>query len=361
MKKSIIFAALAALVLASCAKNEVARDNREDNAIAFSTYNPRTVTRANNTYVSGADFTGSGNQHIGVYAWYLASGQFQGTETAGFLNNEDVTLKTNGTEASDDYNVQYWPADAVGAPTYAKCISFAAYYPYNDAAITAKPEKGLGTYTFKVDADPAKQTDFMVADVEPDMVKPADATVGFTFHHMLTKVQFYMKSDVAAGTAIKVKSLKLAGVNTTGTLTTAYTKADGKTSYTWSAQATPAEFTIVGADFDLTSTEAKLTADSDTYTFLMLPQTLADAAVLTLVYEVKTGTNDAVQNTKTVKINTAKVGTDALTAWAANQNIKYSFKIGNASGGDTDSDLVPIKFKADVAEWDAEKNATVTF
>lgn len=350
MKNLAIIASLAVLSLAACSKNEVYSDTSMENAVSFTTYAGRALTKANGSLVNGSNFSGSDNQHIGVYAWHKNGEAFQGNEDPNFLRNVDVTLANNGSSASTSYaNLQYWPKDA-DAATFKNVISFVAYYPYGDAHISATPAKGLGAYNFIVDSDVTKQTDFMTSDVKADITKAESdgGAVSFAFHHQLTKVQFYMNKAADYGsTVISVKDVKLTQVKTTGTLTTVYDPATNETSAVWAAQGTPVDFDMLTAAKTLGTAGAKLDADSDAYTFLMLPQTLGDEVLITIDYTVKTGDYATVEESASVKLNTAVIGTEPLTAWNANQNIKYTFTIG----------LDAISFKASAAAWDAISQA----
>lgn len=351
MKKYFVLAAVAVLTLGACSKNVVLSDTQEGNAVSFSTYAGRSITKANGTLVNTGNFATSSNKHIGVFAWLNASSAFVGTETASFMNNVDVALQDGGVTASDSYTgTKYWPKDA-DKGTYKNVLSFAAYYPYGDSHITSTPAKGLGAYGFTVDTNPANQTDFMISDVKPNMVKEdsESGAVALSFRHQLTKVQFYVKQAAAyTGYTITLKSIRLANVKTTGTLTSSYVAATG-TSSAWSAQGTPEDFALLSTDKVLSVTPAKVVEDSDAFTYLMLPQTLGNEIVLTFNYTIEHATEPAQDVTATVKLNTAEVAGVPVTAWDINQNIKYTF----------DVELDIITFKADVVAWDAEEDAVL--
>ena len=76
MKKIMILAAAAALVLsAACTKSEITSVNEEDTlAIGFSSYSPRSLTKAGDTYVSGTTLVSG--KTFAVYSWKTANGSF---------------------------------------------------------------------------------------------------------------------------------------------------------------------------------------------------------------------------------------------------------------------------------------------
>lgn len=354
MKKYLFIAAISALSLGACSKNEVALDTNSENAVSFTTYAGRALTKANGTLINGANFSTSTNPHIGVFAWLNASGKFLGTETPNMMDNVDVTLQSGGTVASATYsNLQYWPKDAEGDPTYKNVISFAAYYPYGDAHITSVPAKGLGAYTFKADDDASLQTDFMVSSVKPNMTKSSsdNGAVPFVFHHMLTKVQFFIKQAADyPNTTIKIDSIALAGVKTTGTLTSSYNNTNGNTGFEWSAQATPRTYELISSSRTLTTDAVKVDANSDFYTYLMIPQILTNDVTITFKYTVTLSGGATVTEIVPLKLNTAKVGTTPIDEWERNQNIKYTFTVG----------LDVITFKASAEAWAPEEEAGLT-
>ena len=81
----------------------------------------------------------------------------------------------------------------------------------------------------------------------------------------------------------------------------------------------------------------------------MVPQTLGDDVVATVVYTYQTGKDEAVTNTVDVKLNTIVSNNAAITSWEKNNYIVYTFTIG----------LQPIKFAASVTDWDVEKDGNV--
>ena len=376
----MIIAASAALVLAaSCSKNEVFNTNDEDVAIGFSNYAPRSISKADGTLVnSGALPAGS---EIGIYGYSDGTNNLAdnaGTVKPTFMDNAHVTYSgvTSATATATD-PVRYWPK------TTTNILSFYGYYPYNNAAITAKPSSanaGLGTFSFTQPAAVANMVDFMVSNVANDQyywatgdaenangVKAIEGVVPLTFNHMLSKVNFKFSHNVALATGDKivVTSVSVAAVKTKGTLTPSYAAgaagALGTTSFSWGTTAnTPADITIPifnegdggqlmvkdtpklnnGSDGNATS------ADTD---FLFIPQTIGDDVVITINYDIIQGGNTT-HNVAEKKLNTIEFGGSALTSWEINKFYTYSFIIG----------LHEIKFTGNVVAWADGGTGTLT-
>lgn len=386
MKKTLILAAVAAVALSACSKNEIIETiNKvpEEVAIGFSNYTPKTLSKANDTYVSGTTLVSG--KHFGVYAWQTANGTFLDVTpgTPDFMNPVDVTWAGDtGSGETNTYSpLRYWPSGDTPAN-----LSFAAYYPYGGAGITAPTfATGVGTYAFTAQSAPADMVDFCVADVVNDQVYGSTnagssykGTVKFTFKHQLTKVQFKFKTTEAvsddANTTINLVEAKLNNVKTKGTLSATYALASpqgvnklGTTTTAWSDQAlaaTPVVYDVtLNTQDPSSSNKIELTKTASTVAnadiFLMVPQAMVDKAgidpqYLEVTWEVIT---DGVTTTNTQKLyfkNDVYNGDDPDATgyaqedidWGMNNFITYTITIGPK----------PIYFTAAVTGWDAEEN-----
>jgi len=329
--------AFLSVAMMSCSKSD-SEPAAQNKAIGFNTYTGRAVSKADASFIDkGTTALLDGSKFV-VYAYNTKAAAWAGTVSDVFMNGVTVTYAGGGASDPEKYTytpLRYWPNDEANNK-----LSFFAYYPQGGTGITA-PTNGWGGYTFTAQTDPAKMVDFLVSKVAADQTYSATnsgtaGVVKMMFYHTLTMVKFKVKTDMdyaTAGTTITLKSISLAGVNTVGTLTPATETA------AWSGQATPAAFNVFPSGSKaLTTTEAFVptgTEKNDAY--LMVPQTLSDDVVATIVYEVKTGTDAAVTNTATVKLNSDAT----VKAWEMNKNIVYTFVVG----------LKPIKFIADVTDW----------
>ena len=340
--KVILFAGAAVLALAACSKNEVVETN--DHAIGFSNYAPKVVDgRADATFVNGNDLV-SGKEFV-VYGYNQKAADFSTTLNPTFMPGVEVTYNGGNTLATAENNkyspTRYWPKDEANNK-----LAFYAYYPVSTYVVPTVTA-GLGSYAVTVDTNPSKNVDFLVADLVKDQAYSKTDNTGavmLNFKHQLAKVQFLVNTNVTdENTKVTLNSLTVKDVKTTGTLTPAY---GTEFSTAWSGLAVPKDFTVYSSAMPLSATAViKDTA----HTYLMVPQTLGDEVVATVVYTYQTGKDEAVTNTVNVKLNDIMSGDAAITSWEKNNYIVYTFTIG----------LQPIKFAATVSAWDTEKDGKV--
>lgn len=366
MKKSILFAAIAALTLASCAKNEVFVPVQEDIPVGFSNYAPRAISKANGSAVnSGALPTGA---KIGVYGYSTTTANLTSSFTTKpeFMTDAlvDYDTNTSATATATD-PVRYWPK------TITNLLSFYAYYPQESTKITGKPTaatEGMGTFTFTQAGAVAEMEDFMISNVANDQyywkdgeptngngVQAVNGVVPLVFNHMLTKVNFKFRtvSDYSANNVtIKVKSAKIAKetlskVVITPSFTAGAAGSLGTTAFTYSSNTHYGADVVIpfSADQTLNTTATLNNGTAVTQTdFLFVPQLISNDVKVTITYDiVQDGT--VTENTATVQLNKVKNGSDQfITEWGINDFVTYIFSIG----------LKEIKFTGTVNNWDAE-------
>ena len=340
--KVILFAGAAVLALAACSKNEVVETN--DHAIGFSNYAPKVVDgRADATLVNGNDLV-LGQKFV-VYGYNQKAADFSTTLKPTFMPGVEVTYNdgnTLKTAGSNKYTpTRYWPKDEANNK-----LAFYAYYPVSTYVVPTVTA-GLGSYAVTVDTDPLKNVDFLVADLVKDQVYSSTNGTGavmLNFKHQLAKVKFLVNTNVKdENTKVTLNSLTVKKVKTTGTLTPAY-ETDFSTA--WSGQKTPTDFQVYSTNMVLGSTAV---TNDDAHTYLMVPQTLENDVVATVVYTYQTGSDEAVKNTVDVKLKDIVSADGAITSWEKNNYIVYTFTIG----------LQPIKFAATVSAWDTENGNVV--
>ena len=359
MKKYLILAATAALVLGACAKVETIAPKAEPQVIGFSNYAPKALNKAaaanyvdSNVLVNGAQFA--------VWSWKTANGTaFTGSNGAKFFSDWYTVTYQNGGDADGNKNLypqglRYWPNGE--NPDW---LSFAAYYPKEGAGITASTESGLGAYSFTAQNEAANQVDFMVADVVAnktyDNCTPTKGTVALTFKHQLTKVQVKFKTTPAvakdAGITVKITDAKFVNINNAGTLTSSYSA--GATSTAWSAQSGAAEYAIAfpaeKLDSVAKSKAGKTVADEDI--FLMVPQTMLantddKAQYIEVKWTVEITGQETINGTKKLYLDDcySTDGGDTLANidWNKNNFVTYVITVGPQ----------PILFTATAEEWD---------
>jgi len=221
MKKSYLILAAVAGLFASCAQNEdLVQIADEPVAIGFNSEFVDNVTRAemNMTW-----FKTAGNA-FGVYGFKGVAGE---TGTTNLFTNEKVTYTAGTTNDWTHPTVRFWDKSASN-------YNFYAYAPYG--AYGAAWNNGTG-FTFtgipiikeiteeNADVVVAKSqnnysfancaTDHAAAGFDPDNVHPTHATpsgfVPFTFHHVLSKLSFKVKTheDYSNTAVITVKKIEL--------------------------------------------------------------------------------------------------------------------------------------------------------
>lgn len=130
MKKIFTLAAIAALVLSSCAKNETYSVSLDKDAVSFGAYTGRVETKAGPTDDMNLDAL---KQHgFGVFATYSGIKDFEDASLTGatndFMFNEHVSW--DGTSAWTYSPIKYWPNPTNGQSADAQKVSFFAYAPY---------------------------------------------------------------------------------------------------------------------------------------------------------------------------------------------------------------------------------------
>ena len=158
MKKSIILAAVAALVLAGCSKNETFVKVTDQEAVSFGAYNGRTITKGGPTDDMNLDAL---KQHgFGVFATYTGTDAFENLANDkgandNFMSNQQVTF--NGSEWT--YSpIKYWPNPTDGQDAKDQKVSFFAYAPYTDSTSVDKTYGITGFSTAVAVDDPSAAT-----------------------------------------------------------------------------------------------------------------------------------------------------------------------------------------------------------
>ena len=353
------------LVLAgmtACSKDEGNCDSDSLQRPIRFTCSPVAVTvKADNSFVSGAGPLVATKQ-FAVYGWDTGAScltddpgtpDFTSTPwVVTFTDNDDKGKNNSYTPGVGDDNT--WPR------TSGYDYSFAAYYPYGGAGITAPTWTSgtVGVYNFTAQATAASMVDFCVSDVSNDMTYTTtnsgyNGTVQMTFRHALTRVQFkFVKArEVAEDLPIEIVDAKLENVRTTGTLTATYTPplspghgVPGTTTLAWNGLGgdplSDYEITIGGVDlgpYDAVLPATPTTVEVD-YT-----QTVANSDVFLMVPdEIRSSSNpqklhfwwrvDGGELTETeLNLSDCKqaIGNETLAniAWEANSFVTYTIVI----------------------------------
>lgn len=276
MKKIMILAASAALVLVGCAKNDVYTVT-EGTPLTFGVYAGNAATKA----VSATDFDtittnslgNTAGKGFGVFAYYTNDSNYASNTTANFMYNQQVKGDGNGTTAATKWTytpVKYWPNEHGdnAKSTGIDKLTFLCYAPWvenlaingstestvKDAggaaategitAMTGNATTGDAKLTFKVPASSLEQIDLLYGVLNTQSTNvdgTPEGTVGspienltkektggkvdIKFMHALAKVAIDIKEVVDQvaptssvnpannNTKVVVKEIKLLGEN----------------------------------------------------------------------------------------------------------------------------------------------------
>ncbi|MBR4792929.1 MAG: fimbrillin family protein [Bacteroidaceae bacterium] len=193
MKKSQLFLAAAAVILAACSSNDTFKEVNEDVAIGFNNY----VAKATKGEITTSSIT---SYDFGVYGYKEETSP--STRTVTLFNNENVYYSNN--DWTHD-NIRYWDKNATGA------YYFYAYVPRLESGVSFRKVAESGqtqtgfTYPLNqifADATVTETKDLCVAAVEAtdynhcligNTQNVSDGHVSFTFEHVLSKLTFNIK------------------------------------------------------------------------------------------------------------------------------------------------------------------------
>ncbi len=173
MKKFLFLAASAALVLASCAKNEIVVNPAQQESIGFGSYVGQSpLTKAD---IDNATTLQGRQEGFGVFAYY---GTYDESTTANLMSNTQITYQSTVWDYATASETKYW------STTDDDVYSFFAYAPYmaNTAMTTGKVV--MPTYS-ELDED------FLVAVAQVDQKRSTyktDGKVPFVFRHAKAKL-----------------------------------------------------------------------------------------------------------------------------------------------------------------------------
>ena len=308
MKKLMILAATAAVVLASCAKSEVYQNTREENAIAFGVYAGKTpLTKATYGDITTDNLKTSADG-FGVFAYYTQADDWAATFKPNFMYNQKVkyneSANTTLYPAKWEYTpLKYWPngqnSTTVEAGTYNDKLSFFAYAPHYASfgtegvtAISANNVAGVPVVSFTVPAKAEEQVDLLWANPVLDLTKQSlTGTVNFNFKHALAKLNVKVQAVVDAvnpttatldaKTKIVLESLEIKANGTksgklsigSGNATPNWTDNSGESVVTYTEDSFAATTTVNGkTGFNVTETATWL---NETKSPMIIPAAIA--------------------------------------------------------------------------------------
>ena len=340
MKKFMLFAAMASVVLTSCVnEDKEVMESASKKAISFDMPVMKPTRAAGEidgtTYPTDETFKVFCKSYTGAYAgWESATNYFDG-------DGENVALIGGNWTTTP---VHYWPE-------LGNKLAFAAYSPATASGTFAQTQTGLTITGFSTQDDVANQYDLMYTPRVIDKDKNnAGTPVPLVFKHALTSVVFKATKTDATATYV-IKSLTVNGkVSTTGNFNQNIpTPADLDGTATWEnlAAATTKTYEILTskaidvaqAGTDLTGANSGAGANT---ALLLIPQGVDANTTVTITYTKTTGGN-SLDATATIKlVDFVDTSSNNVTTWAMGNRYIYNITFGANK---------PIYFAPSVTDW----------
>lgn len=333
MKRSLFMLGVAVAALSSCSNNEVL-DIAESNAIKFS-----------NTFV--------GKPTRSVTAPELTTDNLK--EMYVFASNEDGNVfDVNPKLVYRIGETNEWGYDNLVAWEASKNYNFVAYAGKN-LGESVKANDGNESLKFSnivVDGSEDNQFDLLYSNTVKRSPATVDGnpTIDFTFGHLLSMVQFTLKSGFGATTEVKITNFKFYGVKTTGS----YDASQESPAWTFSSSSAAnneGDTDFTSADEEIAQYNADATKDVVNSWVVIPQQNVASGKVKMVTFTV-----NVVDGKTTIgpKDFTAKI--PSIT-WKKGFRYNYIFTITPEQMGVDDQ---YITFDApEVTEWKDDTDLTI--
>lgn len=360
MKRILFVAATATLLAAGCQKTEIINHVGGD-VMTFSTYMSK-LTKASDADSSGTHNLQNQNFKVWAYCAYEdAINDVSKGDVYDEMSALDVEYKNGNWTTDLDY---YWPGTAkkldffavsTGATWKEGEVSGIEWNITNGGQTLGQRSMTLNGYTVN---NSKPDDDLMVAEFVRQDQSMNSKNVKLHFKHALSKVQFKFYTNASANDTVKVNSLVVDSLKTTGKLTvteahSTYIDGTGRVmvDLAWDpADTVMAQFVDDYAD--------SLTLDStpnEFATWLVLPQDITDKTVK-INYTINSRTFDqifaltreAVAEVKDTTGNVTTQAKDAFKNWGINQVIVYTINLSPNK----------ITFTPSVEDWAAETPQT---
>ncbi len=334
MKRSLFMLGVAVAALSSCSNNEVL-DIAESNAIKFS-----------NTFV--------GKPTRSVTAPELTTDNLK--EMYVFASNEE----------GDVFDVNPKLVYRIGETNewgYDKLVPWEANKNYNFVAYAGKDLGGSVTDNgdntslkfsgIVVNGDKDNQFDLLYSNTKSITTTAVDGNpmIDFTFDHLLSMVQFTLKSGFGETTQVKIKDFKFYGLRTTET----YDASQVSPAWTSTSTAnTIGDTKFTSADEEIAQYDAVATKDVVNSWVIIPQQNVASGKVEMVTFTVNVVDGESDSQIGTEKTFKAKI--PSIT-WEKGYRYNYIFTITPEQMGVADQ---YITFDApEVTEWVDDTNLTI--
>lgn len=334
MKRSLFMLGVAVAALSSCSNNEVL-DIAESNAIKFSNTFVGKPTRG----VTAPELTTDNLKEMYVFA--------SNEDGQVFDDNPKLVYRIGETNEWGYDNLVAWEAD--------KNYNFVAYAGKN-LGESVKANDGNESLKFSgivVNGDKDNQFDLLYSKTVKRSPATVDGnpTIDFTFEHLLSMVQFTLKSGFGATTQVKIKDFKFYGLRTTET----YDASQVSPAWTSTSTAnTIGDTKFTSADEEIAQYDAVATKDVVNSWVVIPQQNVASGKVEMVTFTVNVVDGESDTQIGTEKTFKAKI--PSIT-WKKGYRYNYIFTITPEQMGVADQ---YITFDAPkVMEWDDDTNLTI--
>lgn len=325
MKKFMLFAAMASVVLTSCVnEDKEAMEVSSKKAISFDMPVMK-PTRAELGEIIGTAYPEAESFKVYCKSYTDAYAGWEGAKK--FFAEAGEVVSKNGTLWTTT-NAYYWPE-------LGNNLVFAAYSPADAAGTYTQTNAGLQIENFTT-AAANNQYDLMYTARVAGKNKGnnGDSAVPLVFKHALTSVVF---SAVAADdkATYNIKSLTVDGdFVTTADFNqniTSATGLDGTPVWTPDAAATTSYGILSGANVAVANSTVMLTGNGSAAeaksALLLIPQGVDADATVTIVYDKITAGN-TVEYTAAIKLSDFKAGGASITEWLMGNRYVYNITFG---------------------------------
>lgn len=328
MKRSLFMLGVAVAALSSCSNNEVL-DIAESNAIKFSNTFVGKPTRS----VTAPELTTDNLKEMYVFA--------SNEDGNVFDVNPKLVYRIGETNEWGYNKLVAWEAD--------KNYNFVAYAgkDLGNSVKANDDKKSLNFSGIVVNGDKDNQFDLLYSNTVERSPATADGnpTINFTFEHLLSMVQFTLKSGFGATTEVKITNFKFYGVKTTGSY-------DASSSAWTSSAANDDVNTDFKSDGEETAQYGKTTPTDVVNSWVVIPQ-----------QNVASGNVEMVKFTVNVVDGETQIGPKDFTAkipsitWGIGYRYNYIFTITPEQMGVADQ---YITFDAPkVTKWKDDTDLTI--
>ena len=324
MKKILAIAAVVAVALTSCVKNE--------------TFAPANEISFENFTLSSKALVNAGAFDIALTFGVFATDN--GTDFT-FVDNDEVVYKTTYWGFNP---AKYWPTNA-GAPVD---VDFYAYYPYNDNTGTEQVACDLTAGISITGADLGttigSQKDYLVAPVVVDKnVTNASAGVDVVFKHIASLILFSAEdvTEIAElQNLVTINSITIKQVSTSGDYANT---AAGTVAGTWTPD-TAADLDAIAVNKAVTTAGLELTSTTEKPVLVVPTDLTAATEQVVINYTIADYVYGGYNFTGTTTNATFDLKAGAITKWEQGKKYVYNLKFKL-------TEELEITFNPTVTDW----------